>query len=441
MIKKYSRKIILALFLFSIFLLWNLILFPINLDEVWNYGFSHNIYSGLVPYKDFNMVLTPFYPFLMSMGFHLFGSSILVFHIEQAIISTLFCLLLFSLLDKKAWFIIPILLVPVNVSFPSYNIFLYYLLVLLIYLEKNNSSDYLIGFILGLAVLTKQSVGACLLLPSLYYIKNFNKIRKRIIGFIIPVSLFIIYLIVTGSFYSFLDLCVFGLFDFATGNGNKITVYLFMFIIMVGITVYFIFNNKKDLINYYVLAFYSIMIPLFDAYHFTFAFLAFLLMLLFRVKRDIIKPKMFGLSIISFAFLLMMGFCFKGKIIYPNRIKHFEYRFIDYGSIWFTNKVNNYMKKNKDREFVFLNSNAYYFRIANDMKISYIDLINVGNWGYNGSDKLLRQIKKKKNAIFLVNESELSILKQTDKRALRYVLDHWKKIDTVGMYDAYVLDN
>lgn len=441
MIKKYSRKIILALFLFSIFLLWNLILFPINLDEVWNYGFSHNIYSGLVPYKDFNMVLTPFYPFLMSMGFHLFGSSILVFHIEQAIISTLFCLLLFSLLDKKAWFIIPILLVPVNVSFPSYNIFLYYLLVLLIYLEKNNSSDYLIGFILGLAVLTKQSVGACLLLPSLYYIKNFNKIRKRIIGFIIPVSLFIIYLIVTGSFYSFLDLCVFGLFDFATGNGNKITVYLFMFIIMVGITIYFIFMDRKNIINYYILAFYSIMIPLFEVYHFTFAFLAFLLMLLFRVKRDIIKPKMFGLSIISFAFLLMMGFCFKGKIIYPNRIKHFEYRFIDYGSIWFTNKVNNYMKKNKDREFVFLNSNAYYFRIANDMKISYIDLINVGNWGYNGSDKLLRQIKKKKNAIFLVNESELSILKQTDKRALRYVLDHGKKIDTVGMYDAYVLDN
>lgn len=441
MIKKYSRKIILALFLFSIFLLWNLILFPINLDEVWNYGFSHNIYSGLVPYKDFNMVLTPFYPFLMSMGFHLFGSSILVFHIEQAIISTLFCLLLFLLLDKKAWFIIPILLVPVNVSFPSYNIFLYYLLVLLIYLEKNNSSDYLIGFILGLAVLTKQSVGACLLLPSLYYIKNFNKIRKRIIGFIIPVSLFIIYLIVTGSFYSFLDLCVFGLFDFATGNGNKITVYLFMFIIMVGITIYFIFMDRKNIINYYILAFYSIMIPLFEVYHFTFAFLAFLLMLLFRVKRDIIKPKMFGLSIISFAFLLMMGFCFKGKIIYPNRIKHFEYRFIDYGSIWFTNKVNNYMKKNKDREFVFLNSNAYYFRIANDMKISYIDLINVGNWGYNGSDKLLRQIKKKKNAIFLVNESELSILKQTDKRALRYVLDHGKKIDTVGMYDAYVLDN
>ncbi len=441
MIKRYNKEIILGAFLFSIFLVWNLILFPVNLDEIWNYGFSHNLYSGLVPYKDFNMVLTPFYPFLMSLGFYLFGSSMLVFHIEQAIISTLLCLLLFALLDKKAWFIISALLVPISVSFPSYNIFLYYILVLLIYLERNNKSDYLIGFILGIAVLTKQSVGVCLLLPSLYYIKNFSKIKRRILGFIVPISLFVLYLVITGSFYSFLDLCVFGLFDFATGNGNKITIYLFLFIIMVGITIYFIFMDRKNIINYYVLAFYSIMVPLFDTYHFVVAFLAFLLMILFKIKKEIIKPKMFSLFTITFASLLMGSFNLKGRIIYPNKIKHFEYRFVDYDSIKFTNEVNNYMKKNKDREFVFLNSNGYYFRIINDMRISYIDLINVGNWGYNGSDKLLKEIKKKKDAIFIVDKDELSLVKQTDKKALKYVLAHGKKVDTVGIYDIYVLNN
>ena len=45
MIKKYYKKIILGIFLFNVFLVWNLILYPVNLDEVWNYGFSHNIYS------------------------------------------------------------------------------------------------------------------------------------------------------------------------------------------------------------------------------------------------------------------------------------------------------------------------------------------------------------------------------------------------------------
>ena len=55
------RPIILFLFLFILFLVWNLLLVPLNLDEVWNYGFAHNIYSGLVPYKDFNMILTLFW--------------------------------------------------------------------------------------------------------------------------------------------------------------------------------------------------------------------------------------------------------------------------------------------------------------------------------------------------------------------------------------------
>lgn len=440
MIKNNYNKIIVGAFLFFVFLVWNLILYPVNLDEVWNYGFSHNIYSGLIPYKDFNMVITPFYPFFMSIGFYLFGSSMLVFHIEQAILSTFFCFILFSLLEKKAWLIIPIMLGPINVSFPSYNIFLYYLLVLLIYLEKNNKSDCLIGIILGIAILTKHSVGLCLLLPSLYYIKDFNRIKKRILGVMIPIILFIIYLIVTGSFYSFLDLCIFGLFDFATGNGNKITIYLFLFIVMTIITIYFIFKDKRNLANYYVLAFYSIMIPLFDTYHFSVAFLAFLVMLLLRIKKEFIKSEVFGVFTIIMAIFVMINFSFEKKVIYPNHIKHFEYRFIDYDSITFSNEVNNYIKENKNKEFVFLNSNGYYFRIINDMEISYIDLINVGNWGYNGSDKLLKEIKKKKDAIFLVDKSELSPIKQTDKVALKYILEHGKKIDSIRIYDIYILN-
>ena len=43
---------------FFFFLFWNLIIQPVNLDEVWNYGFAHNIYKGLVPYLDFNMAVS-----------------------------------------------------------------------------------------------------------------------------------------------------------------------------------------------------------------------------------------------------------------------------------------------------------------------------------------------------------------------------------------------
>lgn len=52
-----------------------------------------------------------------------------------------------------------LLIFPMSLIFPSYNIFLLMLLILIIYLEKNNCNDYLIGFILGFLILTKQSVG------------------------------------------------------------------------------------------------------------------------------------------------------------------------------------------------------------------------------------------------------------------------------------------
>lgn len=440
MLDKRYKSLILIIFLFLLFLLFNLTLLPTNLDEIWNYGFSHNLYSGLIPYKDFNMIITPFYPFIMSLGFHIFGSSMLVFHIEHAIILICLCVLLFLLIDKKAWFIVALMLFPVNVSFPSYNIFLYFLLVLIIYLEKEKKSDYLIGFLLGLCVLTKHSVGLCLLLPSLYYIKDLKKVGRRFLGFIVPLFVFIIYLIITKSIIPFIDLCILGLFDFASENGKAFNIYFLLFIIMIGITMYFIVKDRKNLVNYYVLAFYSIMIPLFDIYHFMVAFLAFLILILSKVKKDIIKPGLFGISIILFATVLLMDSRFKSKIIYPNNIKHFEYRFIDYDSILFTNKVNDYIKKNSDREFVFLNSNGYYFRLINDMKISYIDLINAGNFGYNGSDKLLKEIKKRKNSIFLVDKSELSPIKQSDKQALNYVIDNGKKIGNIDFFDIYVFD-
>ena len=41
---------------------------PMVDDELFSYGFSYNIINGLIPYKDFNMVITPLFPYLLSFG-------------------------------------------------------------------------------------------------------------------------------------------------------------------------------------------------------------------------------------------------------------------------------------------------------------------------------------------------------------------------------------
>ena len=132
------KKNIKIYILFLIALIAISILSQIDLDGIWGYGFSYNIANGLIPYKDFNMVITPFYSILMALPMYIFGNNLLVFHIESTIIITLFLILVYKLIKEKVFIILPLLIIPVNITYPNYNFFLLFLFILLIFLEKNN---------------------------------------------------------------------------------------------------------------------------------------------------------------------------------------------------------------------------------------------------------------------------------------------------------------
>ena len=442
-----KKNFLILLLLFILLLIFNLFLYPITLDEIWNYGFSYNILNGKIPYLDFNIVLTPLFSFIMTLPLMIFGNNILVFNIFNIFIILGCFLLLYNLIDDNMWLCTLIFFIPFPILYPSYNLFLLFLFLYLIYLEKNEKSDYLIGFIVGCLILTKQSVGVFLLLPCLlYYLKNKKKFISRLIGCIIPCSIFLIYLLITKSFMSFLDLCLFGLFDFAGNNSVTSKFYLFVFILICLVTIIFIVKEPKNIYNYYALMFYSISMPLFDAYHVGFQILVFVLLCF--INFNFLKR----LPIYSFAIFLVVYACLfvsysygnisSFKKMYPNNINHFEYRYLGSKQVDFTNEVSNYIKKNKDYKYMFLDSNGYYFRIINDESASYLDLINMGNWGYNGSDKLINSIKKlPKNTRFFIDGVELVGQRQIDRRAIKYVIKHGKKVDKVGLYDIYILEN
>ena len=442
-----KKNFLILLLLFILLLIFNLFLYPITLDEIWNYGFSYNILNGKIPYLDFNIVLTPLFSFIMTLPLMIFGNNILVFNIFNIFIILGCFLLLHSLIDDNMWLCALIFFIPFPILYPSYNLFLLLLFLYLIYLEKNEKSDCLIGFIVGCLILTKQSVGVFLLLPCLlYYLKNKKKFISRLIGCIIPCSIFLIYLLITKSFMSFLDLCLFGLFDFAGNNSVTSKFYLFVFILICLVTIIFIVKEPKNIYNYYALMFYSISMPLFDAYHVGFQILVFVLLCF--INFNFLKR----LPIYSFAIFLVVYACLfvsysygnisSFKKMYPNNINHFEYRYLGSKQVDFTNEVSNYIKKNKDYKYMFLDSNGYYFRIINDESASYLDLINMGNWGYKGSDKLINSIKKlPKNTRFFIDGVELVGQRQIDRRAIKYVIKHGKKVDKVGLYDIYILEN
>ncbi len=440
------KKIFKLFVLFVVCLVWNLVINSIQNDEIWNYGFAHNIYLGLIPYRDFNMVIPPLYPFLMSLPFHIFGSSMLVLHVENAIILTFFFYIVYKLIGDKVYILGLIIVFCSNsITFPSYNLFIVFLVVLLIYLEKINYNDYIIGFIIGLCILTKHTIGFFILLPSIYYIvKDRKKVFKRIIGCFVPCIIFLLFLVCFDALPQFVDLCILGLFDFGHENttGFNFGYFYFLLYLLVGFLI--VRKRKHDISNYYYFAFASMMLPLFDFHHNCLAYLLLFMQILSIINIEYIsklKPAIFilivGIGIIMFV-SNNQGF----KIDYPNSINHFEYRYIRADSIKFTNNIVNYINKNNDKEYIFVASDAYYFRIVLDDKMSYLDLINSGNFGYNGSDKIIKMINERndKNAVFVISPDDLNEKCQADKKAVKYIIEKGTKIDTVQIYDFYILE-
>ena len=147
---------------------------------------------------------------------------------------------------------------------------------------------------------------------------------------------------------------------------------------------------------------------------------------------------MYG-CIIGIVFINMFS-SFQDKGVYPNDINHFQYRYISNEHIKETKEVSEVLKKYQDKGILFLFEQSYYYKIVNDIRIDYFDLINTGNWGYNGSEKLENALKDKRDYIFVINKFSYIDSKQTDKVALNYVLENGTLIDEVYNFQFYIID-
>ena len=438
---KYIKKYFKYIFIFLICLIF-LNFTPLSLDEIWNYSFMHNMYNGLVPYKDFNMVITPFFPFLFSLPFYLFGSNLLVVNICQSVLIVFVYLIFEKLFGKNANILLVLLLFNYDIIYASYNFFVFFLFLLLIFIEKKRCNDYLIGIVIGIAVLTKQSVGGALSLVSVYYLfKNYRKIFKRVVGALLPVTIFVIYIFLNNCYREFFDLCIMGMLDFGKENFMGSTFMLVFCALGLYIIIYAIIRDKKNINNYYILAFSSITIPIFDYFHFKF----FLLGLIF-VFIDKLCLKKVNLDLLMYGCLggIVMVNIFSsvaGDYVYPNDINHFQYKYISNKHIKETKEVSAALTKYKDKNVLFLFEQSYYYKIFNDIPITYFDLINTGNWGYDGSNKLYNELENNRNCIFVINRYSYGDDSQMNKTALNYVLDNGTKIDQIYNFEFYIIED
>lgn len=442
-----KKELIKYTLLFVFFFVSLVFIFTLSRGDTFvNYGFSYAISRGEIPYKDFNMVITPFAPFLYSIGL-IFCKNILVYYFEQAFLLTFMFYLLERLMGKKSILFLLLLIIPypiamVSTIFPGYNFLLIFLFILFIYCFKKQTNDYLLGIILGLVFCTKQTIGIVLFLPTFYYLlKNRKKFFKICIGYLLPIIIMLLYLLASGSFSDFINLCFLGLFDFSNNNSQIDIFYFIIFLIGIVYLLFRIYKDPKNVLLYYGLLFSSVILPIVDYYHVS---LFLIIVCYFFVESISIKKIYYKYFLIFIVSLIIIW----GTITYMFFEKPIISNFKGFSLVvWEEKYVNNakdllkYVKgSDKDIIYFMRGSENYYYKIINNQDINYFDLPNYGNYGYNGVNMMMKRIDDVSGVYFVIDRE---LVKNTDsnqqyiKELGQYVIENSSFIKKIGLYDVY----
>ena len=437
---KYLKYIVIFILFFFILLI------PYNMyfgDTIANYGFSYALTMGEVPYNDFNLIIPLFSPFIYSLVL-LINKSIISIYLLQALFITLLFYLMEKKINNKIYLLFLFILINfpiglISFLFPGYNFLIYLLLFLIIYLEDYNK-DYLIGLLIGLSIITKHTIGLFFIIPSIiFYYKDLKRLLKRFIGLIIPIFIFIIYLLITKSFNNFINLCVLGLFDFMKSNTHTNYLLLFISLICIIYILYVIIKDKKNINNYYLLLSVLFIIPLVDQYHISYLIISTLYLLINRIN---INKKYF----ISFILidLVLIGIWSFISLNYNN------YKFINYNNYplrYMNNKWDKNYKdldtfiKTSDKEVVLflLGTENYFYKITNNLKITYFDLPNYGNYGYDSYKSMTKRFDNLNNTYIIIDKSAYlnnNYNQQYYKELVEYITKY-KYIKNINNYEVY----
>lgn len=417
-------------------------------DQIYNYGFSYALSRGEIPYKDFNMIIPPVGPIIYALPMFLFGTNLIIFNLYQSLLLCVLFYFLFKLFNKKAYLLLLglILTIPIPVVttiFQGYNFLLLLELVMLLYLEKIKASDYLIGFLLGIAVFTKQTVGVGLCLVSLYYLfKDYKKVLKRIVGFLIPCFMFLIYFLVTDTLVDFFDMCLFGMFDFTNKNSSLklmfLEFYFYIFLLEIVVLIYNILKDKNNLMYYYLLAYALIAVPLFDYNHVS--YFTFPLLFIFINKINLKNEKIgfhFCFSSLAFSIIWFL-FIFNFKMPHIANYDNFEC-FV--ANKWYAEEIESLQDFFKEKpNTILLSENTYIVKMSLNLDLNHYDLLNYGNHGYNGTKKLIDRLEKEKDKYILINMmayNKMGERQQINKDVMKFVIENYEKKGELNGYDIY----
>lgn len=400
-------------------------------DLIWNYGFSYNFANHLLMYKDYNMVITPLYPFLGGILMRILGNNFLIFNLYNTILSTI---LYYYLYKKYPHTFIPSIILISFILRPSYNFLVLFLVLILLNIKEEK--DFFIGFILGLLFLTKQSF-ILLILPSIYLITKPKRLFKRIGAFFLPCLFFLIYFILTNTFLDFFNYTFLGLFSFSSKNSFFNLGTIFILSLIIYLFLYYL--KTKDIKVLYLITYQIMAYPIFNTMHIILSIIPVIIYFLDKL----VKKKKYNLNYLRyfnyFASIILICPVLSIPLQYLNKDLVEGENALEYKDISRSYLVNKdiFLKEipNLNNTY-FLMYDAYIYKYLLNNPITSYDLLLNGNLGYNGEERVIDYFNSlDNNTYFVLNRVYTG--GQLSKNIDAYIRNHYLKVKDFQEFTLY----
>lgn len=401
----------------------------VDYDTVWGYGFSYNIASGLIPYRDYNMVVGPLYSLIFAIPMYFFGNYLIAFKIGHALVFSIIFLFMYKKIGTKSIFVL--LVFMFNATLSRYNAFCSMLLlaIFLLYDSKNKYKQIYIGILIGAIFMTKHNIGIPLMLV---YIYDNRKNLLNALSFLIPIVPTVIYLIINNAFSAFINFCYLGMSSFID---NVYIQVVTVFILLV--CYYFVYKvslKKRDTKLLYLIAFQAMLVPILDGNHLTPTLLPIIYYIFYYGEEKLLHY--FKIIIVDFFVVAIIVSLMTNTF---NIKKDFlMYTSIHKGSHHYIEKYNEYINKHSDYDFYIFDPSAYLMKLYRNENPTFLDLTNTGNMGKD-EQSFVRMLDKecsKKKCMYVLSLPYFENKKiQNSKLFKDYVLEHATYYETLPTGD------
>ena len=185
--------------------------------------------------------------------------------------------------------------------------------------------------------------------------------------------------------------------------------------------------------------------PLIDYYHVS-LFLALFFLVIFtdlKININLEKYAIIFILAIGIIWMFMESKWLNGmKII---NYKNFELSVFSDKYVDNVKRLDEYLlKQNKKVVYFLRGSENYFYKIKSDGLITYFDLPNYGNYGYNGTNKIINKLKELDDVLIVIDKEcylDDRSSQQYLKEAVSYVVDNCKMVEKIGNYEIYLTNS